>query len=67
MQPCYYVCLVYAVKLFAYLIAYTVLWYDSLVRADIDASFDPPGWLKFEGDHFVVLCRSRSDDEDHGP
>ena len=31
--------------------------------AGIDASFDPAGWLKFSGDHFVVLCSS-SDDED---
>jgi hypothetical protein len=29
----------------------------------IDASFEPPGWLQFKGDHFVVLCAS-SDDED---
>jgi hypothetical protein len=33
------------------------------VRAGIDSSFDPAGWLKFDGDHFVVLCAS-SDDED---
>jgi hypothetical protein len=33
------------------------------VHADIDPSFSPPGWLKFEGDHFVVLCAT-SDDED---
>jgi hypothetical protein len=31
--------------------------------ASIDASFDPPGWLKYSGDHFIVLCPS-SDDED---
>jgi hypothetical protein len=31
--------------------------------AGIDSSFDPSGWLKFEGDHFVVLCAT-SDDED---
>ncbi|MDE2027352.1 MAG: hypothetical protein KGK03_02440 [Candidatus Omnitrophica bacterium] len=24
--------------------------------ADIDASFAPPGWQQFQGDHFVVLC-----------
>jgi hypothetical protein len=29
----------------------------------IDSSFDPPGWPKFEGDHFEVLCQS-NDDED---
>jgi len=28
-----------------------------------DSSFEPPGWLKFDGDHFEVLCSS-SDDED---
>ena len=32
-------------------------------KAGIDSSFDPSGWLKFEGDHFVVLCAS-SDDAD---
>jgi hypothetical protein len=32
-------------------------------RADIDASFQPQGWLKFEGDHFVVLCPSSDDEE----
>jgi hypothetical protein len=32
-------------------------------RADIDSSYDPPGWLKVEGDHFVVLYPT-SDDED---
>src|ERR1700761_7926207 len=31
--------------------------------AEIDSSFDPPGWLKFEGDHFVVLCPSGNDEE----
>jgi len=32
-------------------------------HADIDASFDPAGWLKFEGDHFVILCASSDDEE----
>jgi len=32
-------------------------------RASIDSSFDPAGWLKFDGDHFEVLCAS-SDDAD---
>ena len=35
----------------------------AVVRADINANFDPPGWLKFEGDHFVVLCSSRDDEQ----
>ena len=29
----------------------------------IDANFEPPGWLKFEGDHFVVLCPPASDED----
>ena len=29
----------------------------------IDANFEPPGWLKFEGDHFVVLCPPTSDED----
>ncbi len=33
------------------------------VWAGIDASFEPEGWLKFDGDHFQVICQS-SDDED---
>ena len=32
-------------------------------RAGIDASFDPPGWLKFKGDHFVVLCAGSADED----
>jgi len=32
-------------------------------KAGFDSSFDPSGWLKFEGDHFEVLCAT-SDDED---
>jgi len=29
-----------------------------------DASFDPEGWLKFEGDHFVVLCPPGIDEDE---
>jgi hypothetical protein len=46
-----------------YLIIFFLMYMPVQARADIDASFDPPGWLKFSGDHFIVLCAS-SDDED---
>ncbi|MBF0505010.1 MAG: hypothetical protein HQL14_07905 [Candidatus Omnitrophica bacterium] len=29
----------------------------------VDANFDAPGWLKFEGEHFTVLCPPGSDEE----
>lgn len=29
----------------------------------IDDSFEPPGWLKFQGDHFVVLCPTSGDED----
>ena len=29
----------------------------------IDSSFEPAGWLKFQGDHFMVMCES-GDDQD---
>ena len=29
----------------------------------IDANFEPPGWLKFEGDHFMVLCPPQGDED----
>ena len=32
-------------------------------QAAIDSSFEPPGWLKFSGDHFTVFCPT-SEDED---
>ena len=32
-------------------------------RSGIDGSFDPAGWLKFKGDHFVVLCASGEDED----
>ncbi len=43
----------------------TLLFFGMTTRgwADIDSNFSPPGWLSFQGDHFVVLCAS-SDDED---
>src|ERR1700690_2772889 len=31
--------------------------------ADIDASFEPQGWLQLAGDHFVVLYPTADDDE----
>ena len=40
------------------------LFFGMTVKAQaIDASFNPPGWLTFEGDHFVVLCPSSDDEE----
>jgi len=33
------------------------------VSAAIDGSFNPGSWLKFQGDHFVVLCASGEDED----
>jgi len=48
-----------------YLLLFAFVFFGTTVpaRAGIDSSFNPAGWLKFEGDHFVVLCAT-SDDED---
>jgi hypothetical protein len=47
-----------------YLFSFLILFFLTTARSwAIDASFEPPGWLKFEGDHFVVLCAT-SEDED---
>jgi len=45
------------------LVSFLFLGMIGPVQAGIDSSFEPAGWLKFAGDHFVVLCSS-SDDED---
>jgi len=29
----------------------------------IDAGFDPPGWSKFDGEHFTVLCPPHGDED----
>jgi hypothetical protein len=29
----------------------------------IDAGFDPPGWLKFQGEHFTVFCPPGGDED----
>ena len=46
-----------------FLIAFLFFVMTASAWGDIDASFNPPGWLKFEGDHFEILCAS-GDDED---
>jgi len=47
-----------------YLLIFAILFFGITGQARaIDASFEPQGWLKIEGNHFVVLCSS-SDDED---
>ena len=43
----------------------TVLFFGLTTQAcaGIDENFDPPGWHKFQGDHFVVLCASGEDED----
>src|SRR5208283_1102149 len=48
------------------LIAIIFFGFGAQAWGGIDANFEPPGWLKFEGDHFVVLCPPGSD-EDEAP
>jgi hypothetical protein len=45
------------------LTALLFLGMTAFARADIDAGFDPPGWLKFQGDHFVVLYAPGGDED----
>ena len=47
-----------------YLLAAIIFWgLTGHAYSGIDAGFDPPGWRKFEGDHFMVLCPPGSDED----